>query len=485
MLDKINKKQMMIYLTILFFLEGIFINLLWGNEAKLTLILGIISIPLAEFLVLYMFSSVEKSIISIAFVIPLLPLSGYILLRLNLLDYQWLFYTAFYILASISLIKNKIYKHFDINNIILKNKIIRLSLFILLIVSCFFAYNKQLSFMIIFLSFIPFSIFFILIAGLNIKDKKKLLNNVFLSISVGCIVSSLPDILYFVLLWISGNKSARIFGPLGSNFILIYNLLIYSVLLAKWLKEKSLKNIWTILVLAMSMIISMQLSRGALLSFFGILIIFLIFDIKNYKKIIVIMIVFGSILGYNVMGRVDVAQDTAIQEIQEIVIGNKNEDLDINFGAPGDLLANVIKSQSKTRQVLWETGIKMSMDYKYTGVGIGNFKYFYQEYSGSDRPYLDAHNILLNMSSEIGMPFMILSFLFMLILGFGALINYFNKEKKDIRKNNIAIMSAIGVIMLYGNLTGIGFQTTNEVYSFTPTFIIIFMLFYRDYINEF
>ena len=339
--------------------------------------------------------------------------------------------------------------------------------------------------MIVLLSFIPFSIFFILIKALDVENKKKLLNNVFLAVVLGSIVSSLPDILYFAILWLSGNKASRIYGPLGSNFILIYDLLIYAVLIAKWLKEKNFKNIYTALVLAMSFIISMQLSRGALLCFFVILIIFLIFDIKSYKKIIPIMLIFGSILTYNVMGRVDVAQDTTIQEVQEIIVGNKTEELDMNMGGTGDLIVKIIKSQSKTRQILWETGIKISMDYPYTGVGIGNFKYFYQEYSGSDRPYSDAHNILLNMSSEIGTPFMLVSLVFILIIGFGALVNYFNKQKKEVRLGNVAIMAAIAVIILYGNLTGIAFQTTNEVYSFTPTFIMIFMLFYRDYITEF
>ena len=80
---------------------------------------------------------------------------------------------------------------------------------------------------------------------------------------------------------------------------------------------------------------------------------------------------------------------------------------------------------------------------------------------------------------------MLVSLVFILIIGFGALVNYFKRDKKDIKKNNIAIMAAISVILLYGNLTGIAFQTTNEVYSFTPTFIMIFMLFYRDYITEF
>ena len=123
MFSKIDKKQVIIYLTTLVLLEGILISLLWGSEAKLTLMLGMLSIPFAELLVFFMFSSLKRGIIGISFAIPLLPLSGYILLRLGLLDYQWIFYTIFYLVSLIALIKNKIHKSLNFRNLIIKNKI--------------------------------------------------------------------------------------------------------------------------------------------------------------------------------------------------------------------------------------------------------------------------------------------------------------------------------------------------------------------------
>ncbi|MDB1941308.1 hypothetical protein PMY49_11185, partial [Clostridium tertium] len=110
MFNRIDKKQVIIYLITLVLLEGILISLLWGSEAKLTLMLGMLSIPFAELVVFLMFSSLEKCIMAIAFSIPLLPLSGYVLLRIGLLDYQWIFYTVFYIISLIALIKNKVHK---------------------------------------------------------------------------------------------------------------------------------------------------------------------------------------------------------------------------------------------------------------------------------------------------------------------------------------------------------------------------------------
>ncbi|WP_346939231.1 hypothetical protein [uncultured Clostridium sp.] len=81
--------------------------------------------------------------------------------------------------------------------------------------------------------------------------------------------------------WMGGNKDIRIFGPIGSNFILIYDLIILQVLIAKWINEKTVKNVWTILVLSMCFIMSMQLSRGAWINFIAIFVIYLIFDVKN------------------------------------------------------------------------------------------------------------------------------------------------------------------------------------------------------------
>ena len=118
-------------------------------------------------------------------------------------------------------------------------------------------------------------------------------------------------------------------------------------------------------------------------------------------------------------------------------------------------------------------------------MGIGNFKYFYQEYSGSERPYSDAHNIFLNMSTELGVPFMILGMILLVIVGLTSLINYFKNKDNRLKKSYLALMTIAGIVLVYGNLTGIAFQTTNEIYSFTPTFIFTFILLYRDYIEEF
>lgn len=193
--------------------------------------------------------------------------------------------------------------------------------------------------------------------------------------------------------------------------------------------------------------------------------------------------VFGAILTYNVMDRPDVKSDSNLQEIQDVIVGNKVKDVDLGERGQNKLLRKLI--ESKSRQIIWKSAIRMTKDHPYTGVGIGNFKYFFQEYSGSPREYSDAHSVIFNMSSEIGVPFMVLSIILTITIGIRALIDYFRCKNRRVKVNNIAIMCIITVFILYGNLTGISFQTTSEIYSFTPTFIILFGLFYVDYVEEF
>ena len=79
---------------------------------------------------------------------------------------------------------------------------------------------------------------------------------------------------------------------------------------------------------------------------------------------------------------------------------------------------------------------------------------------------------------------MILSLLLMIKLGIDMLVGYF-KNKGSSRITYLAGGICLIAFFLYGNLTGIALNFSIEVYSFTSTFIILFMLFYMDSIKEF
>lgn len=482
---RLDKKVLLINIIICIILEAALFLALGGKAGLFTTAVGILAIPICIILVNLMLISLENSILIFTFLVPMIPITGYLMNRAKMLDYQWIVYSIFYIGTFLIMLKHKVFKNINRDKLVIKNKIIKSILIILLIINIIFAYNKQLSFMIITLSFLPFIIFFYIIGTINLRDRQRFYEKILISFVLGCIISSAPDILQFILTWIQGNKNIRLFGPLGSNFILSYFLLAYVLVLNKWVKENGWKNIWTIIVLTMSFIISMQMSRGALLSFVAIFIAYIIFNIKNWKKYVAVFLVFGGILSYNVASRSDVANDESIKELQEMIVADNIDRKNLEDVQIGGVLAKIIKSQSKTRQILWETGILVTNDYKYTGVGAGNFKYFFNEYSGTNKGYSDSHNILINMSSELGLPFMIVSLILLLIITIESLIKFFRERNKKIKLNYLSLLIIMGVILLYGNLTGMNFYNINQIYSFTPTFMILFVLFYRDNINEF
>ena len=93
-------------------------------------------------------------------------------------------------------------------------------------------------------------------------------------------------------------------------------------------------------------------------------------------------------------------------------------------------------------------------------------------------------NLLLNFSAELGVPFMVMALILIIKIGIDALIGYF-KSKGNMKITYLSLGIAVAIFFIYGNLTGIAFNFTGEIYSFSSTFIMLFILFYMDYINEF
>ncbi|GAA0773274.1 hypothetical protein GCM10008908_21210 [Clostridium subterminale] len=70
------------------------------------------------------------------------------------------------------------------------------------------------------------------------------------------------------------------------------------------------------------------------------------------KKYLPLLLVFGAILTYNVMDRPDVKSDSNLQEIQDVIVGNKVKDVDLGERGQNKLLKKLIESQSKSRQII-------------------------------------------------------------------------------------------------------------------------------------
>lgn len=476
-MKKLNKNYY--YIILCSILEILTIVTLWGTEAKLTFLAAILGIPFIFFIFWYMDKSYENTILAAFFSIFLLPLGGYIFLRLNLLDEQWIFYTAFYLIILFFLFKNGLLKRININKNKMSNKYIRILLFIMIIINAFFAFNKQVAIMIILLSFIPFIFLFYVVRTSDFGDNKMFYNKILEATVLGSLISIAPDFLYYMLSLLKGSTE-KLYGPLGSNAILAYSLLMFIIVLAKWAKQDGIKNRWTIYVILYSLSIGIQRSRGALIAIFLTFILYLIFNIRNWKKYGVVFLIVGVMVSGNVMSRADVNDEDTINEIHTII----DKPSTTKSNKMTQVIKKVIDSQSRTRQIIWSSAVEISEDYPYIGVGLGNFKYFFNEYSGTTKSYIDAHNLLLNFSAEMGLPFMIISLILIIKIGIDALIAYFKTKGKE-KLTYLSLGVLISIFFAYGNLTGIAFNFTGEIYSFSSTFMMLFGLFYMDYIKEF
>lgn len=487
----IKSKRIIPYLIAFLVLEIALIFMLKGSGARMTLVAGVTVIPVGLAIIYYMFSNFQNALLLSLFCIPLMPVLGYIMLRLDLLKYQWILYISFYIVSALALIRNKLISKINIKNIKTNNKYIKITLILLLVVNIVFAYNKLLSFMIIMLSFVPFITYMLIIKAIEPSERQKLMDKVLFSVSFGCLISSMPDLLFFFMNWMMGRRGIRGFGPFAGNYILVYDLIILVIALNKVVKYKSIKNKWNIILLGLLIVISTQVSRGAFFTFIAIMVAYIIFNFKNYKLYLPIFLIVTCLLGYNVMNRADVANDTSINEIKDILVNDKQheeleEEQEIieNVEDKSNILIKLINTQSITRQAIWKATLNITYDYPYTGIGIGNLQYFFDDYTTGKKGYADAHNFMLNMSCELGVLFMALAMLLLIISGVVEFIKFFKEKNSNIKLNRLSFVIICGVIFAYGNLTGIALQLTNEVYSFVSTFILIFVLFYRDVIEE-
>lgn len=470
------------YIILCIIMELIAISFLWGTEAKLTFIAVIAGIPISIGIFIYMASSFENTILATFLSIYLLPIIGYFLNRIGMLDKQWIVYTLYYLLILALLIKNGLFKRINRDKNIIKNKILRVVILIMIIVNSILAFNKQVSFMILLLSFIPFIFLFYVIRTSSFTNKKIFYNKILEVNILGCLISLIPDFLFYIVSLLRGVEQAnnKLYGPLGSNAILAYSLLMFIIVLSKWAKIDGIKNRWTLYVIGYSLSIGIQRSRGALIAIFSTFILYLLFNIKNWKKYLIVFLFVGVMVSGNVASRPDVADEETITEIQNII-----EEPQVSKKSTfNEVIKKVLESQSKTRQVIWQSAIDITNDYKYTGVGMGNFRFFFNEYSGTTKSYIDAHNLLLNFSAEFGIIFTLIALILIVKMGIDSLVGYFKtKGKEKLTYLSLGIM--IAIFFIYGNLTGIAFNFTGEIYSFSSTFMILFALFYMDYINEF
>ncbi|MCY6370501.1 O-antigen ligase family protein [Clostridium ganghwense] len=401
--------------------------------------------------------------------IPMIPLILYLFFRLNMTwigtGVYWLYFFIFIINAFRALKENEL----DFSRISIKNGrykkvvLVYLILIILALISSLLSINKLESF-----NLIGISLLSMIIVSLSILSYKNMdedfIKTVIAYLCIGVTLSSIPDIVVALYSIVFLGKNQHLYGVLGSNFMLGYTIMVLPFILLFSINKnmcKKYNKIFILLLLIQTINLSTQMSRGILLAVFICFVFTMILDKKNFIKYLLVGAVIFSGLGYNVTHRWEfneIRQEIETEGIEGVV--------------QGEGIFKKLMEQTKSRRPIWTVALGMINDKPYLGVGPGQFKNYYLQYGGKpSRMYIDAHNIILNVATEVGLIFTLVLFLGCITVFFKSLVFGWKKKKYK----NILYPGLIGIIALfaYGNITGQAFITSTYPVSIVPAFVFI------------
>ncbi|WP_298841789.1 O-antigen ligase family protein [Clostridium sp.] len=412
-----------------------------------------------------------------AITIPIIPMLLYIMNRLHLAGIGQVVYIAYFAIYLITMIREYKNGEFDFSGLISKYSKISILYVVLLIIAAISSIRSihvLEAFKLVLLSMVTMMTYSIGMLCYK-KKNKELYKDILFYLCVGVTLSSIPDIIVSIYNLIFRQENQHLYGVLGSNFMLGYTIIampfIVLYALNKELSEKYNKA-YKLLLLIQIINFSTQKSRGILLTLAISFIIIFIIDIKNWKKYLLISIVLFSSMTFNVMHRWDVEQISGDIKIHSIgtVVSNKTK------------IWDRLISQTKNRNPIWALSLGMIREHEYFGVGPGHFKYYYTQYGGNPKkPYIDAHNTILDLATEFGVIF---TSIFM-IAWLGGLL----KSVLDIIKNkNNAFKEfkwpgiiGISCLLVYGNITGQSFMGSVNPVSVVPAFVFTVVMILMIY----
>lgn len=188
-------------------------------------------------------------------------------------------------------------------------------------------------------------------------------------------------------------------------------------------------------------------SRGGWISFIFGLIVFLLLQTKNYKQTfiwgaiiaIVVSIIFASLPQSSVVFR----------RIQSI---------------PQELFSDTRTTSGNLRTSVWKNSFRMIADYPLVGVGAGAFGSLYYYYQTDPWLYArNAHNHLLEITAELGLPGGLLFMVLLLIIGWNIV-----KNVQHI-KNNLYLTTVTTMIVM---------SSVHSFLDFDWSYISLFSVFF-------
>lgn len=476
-----GKKTFLMWIIIAIVLELGIVFAFRGSLNPSKILIFTMSIIIGLSIVVFMLSNLENGFYAFALIFPIMPITGYAALFANRVNYQIVFYIAFYSLFAISLWKNKVLSKINLNIRMNKDNIYLVILGLFLLINSIFAFNKMVSFTILALGVIPTLIFFILIRNVKFNiEKSEFIKNIFLCIFAGVALSGIPDLAKFVYATIANLRLRHIGGPLGSNFLMTYALLVYPFIIVNYKIEKNLnrKKCYKYILILQTIVIAAQRSRGLLVAIIAMFVILLI-NIKNIKYYLAIIALVVPCLLFNIYNRVDVSTDIVIVDktIEE-------EGVKDNLGK----FKIFLKLQSNSREPIWNSAAGMIRENPIIGAGNGNFQFFFNKYAPDkynklNITFIDAHNFILNSAAEFGLVFTSLMIIYLATIVLKSLVKVIKlpKDSEEVMMF-LALISAAAAYFVFGNITGASFQSVrvNDIHSYTPIFIFGFILFYYN-----
>jgi O-antigen ligase len=465
------KKYKWVILSLYLFIEAYIIFLIGTKFVFMTISSVFVTLFVLCTLVL-LFMDFNYALLVYMFSMPVLPMVLYLLYRLNA---EWLgnlVAVLYFVIFMFNVYRKWKSGGFNFENISFRGKykyigIMYVVLFLLGCTSVLNSINKAEAGMLFFLGFVTTIVYSIVL--LCYKDfNTNFVRKIILYLTIGIVISGVPDAIVSVYYIITKNANQHLYGVLGSNFMLGYTIILLPSLLYSALSSdnKEDKIVYRLLSLIEIFILSTQMSRGILLTLIFCFLALISLDKKNWYKYILVGFVIIFCVRFNVMNRWELSDLTSeinssgLKSTVVHEITNKNA------------LIKFVLKQSGTRRDIWGIAFAMINDHPVLGVGPGHFKYNYIPYGGEiKRSYADSHNIILNVATELGIPFTLILFFSILIVVIKTYIYGLKTQNLFIKQSLLLLGLGIISLLIYGNITGQAFMTFVYPISTVPAFV--------------
>lgn len=246
------------------------------------------------------------------------------------------------------------------------------------------------------------------------------------------------------------NKDRAISFFTNPNYLSVYLLIFIPISLGLAAEEslsKGKRFLSVIVFIVSSIALVMALSRGAWL---GTIVALVLFAILKDKRFLLLLLIVALIVPF-------IVPDNVINRFKSITSINSNMD----------------------RINLWSITIEIIKDNPLLGVGIGNFRNIYAEYT-EGKPMIHSHNIFMQFTVELGIPglLFIIYFIYLLCkIALTVLKSYdFNKEGGGLVLGTVMSLLALLIDLQFD------FQIIDRPTAMLTLFLVASLVFLaRDY----